>query len=65
MKIAMLGIALLSGCGLGDVATTAAVSGATKAQEVKQAAQVKEQVIERLDQAAQQAADRNKAAEEK
>jgi hypothetical protein len=63
MKHLMLGAMFLAGCGLGDVATTAAVSGAAKAREAQQAEQTKQQVMERLDQASQQAADRNKAAE--
>ena len=53
---------LLSGCGLGETAGTAATIANMKAQEAKQGQAAKEQIVNQLEQANQQAARRTEAA---
>lgn len=61
---AILGaLALLAGCGVADTATTAAVAGKSKAQEVEQAKEVEQKVVNDLQQAQQQADQRLREAE--
>jgi hypothetical protein len=59
----MLLCALLAGCGLGEVAVSTAVSGATQAEQAKQAPQLKARVTRELDAAAQADQQRRQAAE--
>lgn len=60
--IATFLLLLLTGCGL-DVASSAAVGAASKAEEIKQAEKTKEQVQQRLDAASQAAQQQLQAAE--
>lgn len=53
----------LSACGLGETAVTAAAGGKSKAQEVEQAQVMKQQVVEEIDKANQQARERLNEAE--
>lgn len=52
----------LAACGLADTATTAAVAGKTKVEELQQAKETQEKVQAQLEQAAQQAEERINAA---
>lgn len=52
----------LAACGLADTATTAAVAGKTKVEELQQAKETQEKVQVQLEQAAQQAQERINAA---
>jgi hypothetical protein len=56
-------IVALSGCGLGETATAAAVGAKTKAQEVEQAQAMKQEVVEEIDKANQLARERLNEAE--
>jgi outer membrane lipopolysaccharide assembly protein LptE/RlpB len=58
----LLAFALLAGCGA-EVAGTAAVGGAIKAEELRQANQTKQQVQQRLDAAMQNLQQRQAGAE--
>jgi hypothetical protein len=56
---------LLAGCGVADTATTAAVGGKSKAQEVEQAKEIEQKMVNDLHQAQQQADQRLREAEAK
>ncbi len=56
-------VLLLAGCGA-DVATTAATEAALKAKEVEQAQKTKEQVVQKLDAANQEAQQRLQQADQ-
>jgi hypothetical protein len=59
------GIAMVStaGCGLAETTTTAAASGVSEVEQAKQAQGTLNQVKQRLDDAARQAAEQREAAE--
>jgi molybdenum cofactor biosynthesis enzyme MoaA len=61
--ILLLCAATLSACGLGDTATSAAAAAKTKAREIEQAREVQRQVVDDLQKANEQAAQRMKEAE--
>ncbi len=63
--IPLLCAATLSACGLGDTATSAAVAAKTKAREIEQAREAQRQVVDDLQKANEQAAQRMKEAESK
>lgn len=62
--IALLLALPLAGCGLADTATTAAVSGGTKAEEAKDAQNTVKRAEEKVDAAMQVEAERLKAQEQ-
>lgn len=59
----LVAITALCACGLGDTAVTAAAGGKSKAQEIEQAQAMKQQVVEEIDKANQQARERLNEAE--
>ncbi len=63
--ILLLCAATLSACGLGDTATSAAVAAKAKAREIERAREVERQVVNDLQKANEQAAQRMKEAESK
>jgi hypothetical protein len=56
-------LVMLSACGLGETATTAAVGGKSKAAELEQAREVQQKIVSDMDKAQQQARERMEAAE--
>ena len=48
-RAVVVAAATLTGCGLGDPVTAAAVGGAVKAKELEQARQTKDRVIQQFD----------------
>jgi hypothetical protein len=61
--IPLLCAATLSACGLGDTPTSAAAAAKTKAREIERAKEVQQQVVDDLQRANEQAAQRLKEAE--
>jgi hypothetical protein len=59
----LVAITTLCACGLGETATTAAVGAKSKAQEVEQAQAMKQQVVNDIEKANQQARERLNEAE--